>query len=89
MANPRPKYRLGASALAQCYSQLGNEFPDMDSPEYFKKVFNVIQKLIQEELIFSGHDVSDGGLITTLLEMAFAGNCEIHANITSQAGKQA
>uniref|UniRef100_A0A914YYR7 phosphoribosylformylglycinamidine synthase n=1 Tax=Panagrolaimus superbus TaxID=310955 RepID=A0A914YYR7_9BILA len=86
MANPRQKYRLGGSALAQCYSQMGNEFPDMDSPEYFKKAFNVVQKLIQEELLFSGHDVSDGGLITALLEMAFAGNCEIHASITSQTG---
>uniref|UniRef100_A0AC34F5M4 Formylglycinamide ribonucleotide amidotransferase n=1 Tax=Panagrolaimus sp. ES5 TaxID=591445 RepID=A0AC34F5M4_9BILA len=86
MANPRQRYRLGGSALAQCYSQLGNEFPDMDSPEYFKKAFNVVQKIIQEELIFSGHDVSDGGIITALLEMAFAGNCEIHASITSQAG---
>ena len=87
MANPRQKYRLGGSALAQCYSQLGNEFPDMDEPEYFKKAFNVIQKLVLEQLVLSGHDVSDGGLITALLEMAFAGNCETHANITSQAGE--
>ena len=42
-----------------------------------KKAFNAVQKLISEDLILAGHDRSDGGLITTLLEMAFAGNCGI------------
>ncbi|MCX8030830.1 MAG: phosphoribosylformylglycinamidine synthase [Thermodesulfovibrionales bacterium] len=69
------KNRLGGSAFAQCYSQLGNESPDIDNPELLKNAFNAIQELIDEKLILSGHDRSDGGLISCLLEMAFAGNC--------------
>ena len=69
------KARLGGSALAQVYGQIGNESPDVDDPETLKRAFQAIQKLISEDLILAGHDVSDGGLITTLLEMAFAGNC--------------
>ncbi len=68
------KARLGGSILAQVYGQVGNESPDAD-PEALKRAFNAVQKLISEDLIVAGHDVSDGGLITALLEMAFAGNC--------------
>ncbi len=69
------KTRLGGSALAQVYGQVGNESPDVDDPEMFKRAFNAIQKLISDDLILAGHDISDGGIITTLLEMAFAGDC--------------
>ena len=67
--------RLGGSALAQVYGQIGNESPDVDDPEMLKRAFQAIQKLMSENLILAGHDISDGGLITTILEMAFAGNC--------------
>jgi phosphoribosylformylglycinamidine synthase len=67
--------RLGGSALAQVYGQLGNESPDVDDPEMLKHAFNAIQKLMSENLILAGHDISDGGIVTTFLEMAFAGNC--------------
>ena len=69
------KSRLGGSVLAQVYGQIGNESPDVDDPETLKSAFNAIQKLISENLILAGHDISDGGLITAFLEMAFAGNC--------------
>ncbi len=69
------KRRLGGSALAQCYGQIGDECPDVEDPELLKRAFNAIQKLIDKDLILAGHDVSDGGLIVTLLEMVFAGNC--------------
>ncbi|PIP23974.1 MAG: phosphoribosylformylglycinamidine synthase [Candidatus Nealsonbacteria bacterium CG_4_10_14_0_2_um_filter_38_17] len=69
------RVRLGGSVLAQVYSQLGNESPDVDNPKTFKRAFLAVQKLISENLILAGHDVSDGGIITTFLEMAFAGNC--------------
>jgi phosphoribosylformylglycinamidine synthase len=79
--------RLGGSALAQTFSQIGETSPDMESPDLLKKGFNAIQECISKELILSGHDRSDGGLITTLLEMAFAGNCgldiELRGNGTS------
>ncbi len=69
------KARLGGSALAQTLSSLGNDCPDMDDPALLRRAFAAIQQLIDQGLILAGHDRSDGGLITTLLEMAFAGNC--------------
>ncbi len=75
------KRRLGGSALAQCFRQVGDESPDIENPKSLKETFNAIQSLINEGLILAGHDRSDGGLITTLLEMAFAGNCGIDINI--------
>jgi len=75
------KNRLGASALAHVYNQLGSEPPDVNDTDLLKRTFKTIQLLISEDLILSGHDRSDGGLITTLLEMAFAGNCGIEINL--------
>ncbi len=68
------KKRVGGTALAQCYSQLGDETPDLEDPELLKRAFNAVQELIDKNLIVSGHDRSDGGLIVTLLEMAFSGS---------------
>lgn len=75
------KQRLGASALAQVYEQLGDESPDL--PDFSKLVsaFGVTQRLLAASTLSAGHDRSDGGLITTLLEMAFAGNCGFHVDI--------
>ena len=81
------KDRMGGSALAHCYNQVGNESPDIDDPKLLKKCFNFVQDLISRDLILSGHDRSDGGLITTLLEMAFAGNCGIEINIEGQGAR--
>ncbi len=68
------RYRLGGSALAQVLKQVGNDTPDMDEPETVKKGFRAIQTMLTENMILSGHDISDGGLIVCLLEMAFGGN---------------
>ena len=67
--------RLGGSALAQVYGQIGNDCPDIEDPELLASTFMNLQKLIQDDLILSCHDISDGGLIVSLLEMLFAGNC--------------
>ncbi len=75
------KYRIGGTALAQAFGQIGNESPDLDDPHLLKRTFNAVQRLISEDIILSGHDRSDGGLITTLLEMAFSGNCGLEINI--------
>ena len=84
----RGKNRMGGSALAQCYEQVGDESPDVEDVALLKRCFNVLQELISEDVILSGHDRSDGGLVTTLLEMAFAGNCGIDVNIVcSEVGK--
>lgn len=78
------KNRLGGSALAQCFGQVGDESPDVEDAGLLKKCFNAVQQFIAEDLILSGHDRSDGGLITTILEMAFAGNCGIEIAISDQ-----
>ena len=64
--------RLGGSAFAQSQNKVGSDVPTVKNPEYFRDAFNAIQKLIQKGLILAGHDISAGGLITTLLEMTFA-----------------
>ncbi|MBM9536628.1 phosphoribosylformylglycinamidine synthase [Desulfobulbus alkaliphilus] len=68
------KNRLGGSALAQVHGQIGNEVPDLEDPALLQRTFLAVQELIDQDLILAGHDRSDGGLITTVLEMAFAGN---------------
>lgn len=78
------KRRLGGSALAHVYGQVGDESPDLDDPELIKRAFYAVQGFISNDLILSGHDISDGGLITTLLEMAFGGNCGLEINIEVQ-----
>ncbi|XP_022380344.1 phosphoribosylformylglycinamidine synthase [Enhydra lutris kenyoni] len=75
------QHRLGGTALAQCFSQLGEQPPNLDVPENLACAFNVTQGLLRDRLVCSGHDVSDGGLITCLLEMAFAGNCGIEVDV--------
>jgi phosphoribosylformylglycinamidine synthase len=69
--------RLGGSVLAQVYSQLGSEAPDLDHPEKLKDFFGAIQKLNTEGRILAYHDRSDGGLVATLAEMAFAGRAGV------------
>jgi phosphoribosylformylglycinamidine synthase len=65
---------LGGSSLAQTLSQLGKNTPTVADADYFVKAFNIIQELIEYQLILSGHDISSGGILTTLLEMCFAQN---------------
>jgi len=85
----RGKYRLGGSSLAHVYGQIGHESPDIDNVAMLKLAFEAIQRLIEEDLILSGHDISDGGLIVALLEMAFSGNCGFHVDIKGGTGYHA
>lgn len=62
---------LGGSALAQSFGKLGNETPSVDEPEYFRDAFAAVQELIAGGYVLAGHDISAGGLVTTLLEMCF------------------
>ena len=77
----RGKNRLGASALAQVMQQLGNEVPDIDEANDLKAFFNAVQRLNREEKLLAYHDRSDGGLYTTLCEMAFAGHTGLSVNL--------
>lgn len=64
--------RLGGSAFAQSLGKVGSDVPTVKNPEYFVDCFNAVQELINRGLVLAGHDISAGGLITTLLEMCFA-----------------
>ncbi len=74
--------RLGGSAFAQTLGKIGSDVPTVKNTEYFADCFNAIQDLIQKGWVMAGHDISAGGLITTLLEMTFA-NMEggMHVNL--------
>ncbi len=74
--------RLGGSAFAQTLGKIGSDVPTVKNTEYFADCFNAIQDLIQKGWVMAGHDISAGGLITTLLEMTFA-NVEggMHVNL--------
>ncbi|WP_340607916.1 phosphoribosylformylglycinamidine synthase [Xenorhabdus bharatensis] len=74
---------LGGTALAQVYRQLGDKTADIRSTEQLAGFFNAIQQLISERKLLAYHDRSDGGLLVTLAEMAFAGHCGLYANISA------
>lgn len=80
------KSRIGGTSLAQVYKQLGDESPDVENAQAIVNAFNATQQLIQEGKILSGHDISDGGLITCLLEMCFAGISGMNVDITHKKG---
>ena len=74
--------RLGGSAFAQSLGKVGSDVPTVTNPEYFVDCFNAVQELIRSGWVMAGHDISAGGLITTLLEMAFANKQGgIHVNL--------
>jgi phosphoribosylformylglycinamidine synthase len=73
--------RLGGSALAQCYNQVGAECPDLDDPALMIKFFAAMQELVKNNLLLAYHDRSDGGLFTTLAEMAFGGRTGLSITI--------
>ncbi|WJN60567.1 phosphoribosylformylglycinamidine synthase [Pseudomonas sp. SO81] len=74
----RGQNRMGGSILAQTYAKLGQAVPDVDDAEDLKAFFAVIQGLNADGHILAYHDRSDGGLLTTALEMAFAGHCGLN-----------
>lgn len=75
------KNRLGASVFAQVFNQVGDEPADCDSAEQLKAFFHVIQSLNEAGQLMAYHDRSDGGLLTTLVEMAFAGNAGVDISL--------
>ncbi|MDU5725394.1 MAG: phosphoribosylformylglycinamidine synthase, partial [Haemophilus parainfluenzae] len=77
------KNRLGATALAQVYKQLGDKPADVVNVAKLKNFFDAMQALVAERKLLAYHDRSDGGLITTLVEMAFAGNCGMDVDISA------
>lgn len=80
--------RLGGSAFAQSLGKVGSDVPTVKNPEYFADCFEAIQTLINKGWVMAGHDISAGGLITTLLEMTFANRQGgIHVNLYDVSGE--
>jgi phosphoribosylformylglycinamidine synthase len=78
--------RLGASCLAQVYQQLGNVAPDVDSAPILKGFFLAVQQLVNEKRLLAYHDRSDGGLFTSIVEMAFAGKTGVNIHLDKLNG---
>ncbi|HUV22970.1 MAG TPA: phosphoribosylformylglycinamidine synthase [Gammaproteobacteria bacterium] len=74
--------RLGASALTQVYAQTGRQGPDMDDVTLFKTAFETLQTMLTQQLLLAYHDRSDGGLVVSLCEMAFAGRSGMRCDIS-------
>ncbi len=73
----RGRSRLGGSALAQAWNQVGDRCPDVDDPGVLKAFYNAIRHASDQGWLLAYHDRSDGGLWATLCEMAFAGHCGV------------
>ncbi|MBR1464380.1 MAG: phosphoribosylformylglycinamidine synthase [Prevotella sp.] len=79
--------RLGGSAFAQSLGKVGDDVPTVKNPDYFVDCFNAVQELIRRGWVMAGHDISAGGLITTLLEMTFANKRGgMHINLHNLGG---
>jgi phosphoribosylformylglycinamidine synthase len=81
------KQRLGGSVLAQTHAQVGPECPDVESPEALAGLFAAVQELNAAGLLLAYHDRSDGGLLATLVEMAFAGRCGLDVDVGPLGGE--
>jgi phosphoribosylformylglycinamidine synthase len=80
----RDSFKPGGSSFAQILNRLGNDAPTVTDPAYFKEVFDTIQDLIIKGKVLSGHDISAGGMLTTLLEMCFSNTSGgISVNLTA------
>ena len=75
------KNRMGLSALAQVYNEVGQSVPDLDDAEMFATFFAAVQELNNQGLLLAYHDRADGGLFATLAEMAFAGRTGLDINL--------
>ncbi len=80
--------RLGGSAFAQTLNTIGSDAPTVKDAGYFKRAFAAVQSLVKNRRLLAMHDVSAGGLVTTLLEMVFA-NADGGLDITTEGFVQA
>ncbi len=75
------KNRLAGSIFSEVTQSTYKHTPDIENIDKFKKLFNTIQNLVKNKRIFAMHDISDGGLITTLLEMCFTKKIGMRVNM--------
>ncbi len=83
----RGQDRLGGSCLAQVYGSIGSTPADLDDPEPLRRLFDAVQALNAEGKLLACHDRSDGGLLVTLAEMAFAGRCGVEMDLALLPGE--
>jgi phosphoribosylformylglycinamidine synthase len=83
------RQRLGGSILAQVFDQTGNEVPDVEDPKLIRGLYAALAELRQAEMLSGYHDRSDGGLLATLTEMAFASRLGISVDLEPLAGADA
>ncbi|MDR2710517.1 MAG: phosphoribosylformylglycinamidine synthase [Burkholderiales bacterium] len=81
----RGKWRLGGSALAQVYGQIGDETPDVDSAETLSAFLQLIRRFNRQGKLLAYHDVSDGGVLVSLLEMAFTAHAGLDLHFSDEA----
>lgn len=81
----RGRNRLGGSCLAQVYGKLGSTPADLDDPALLCGFFAALRDLRARDLVLAYHDRSDGGVLITLLEMAFAGHCGLDVRLPASA----
>lgn len=81
-----PTRRLGGSALAQVFGRELGDVPDVDTPERLAGMFDAVQSLVHDGLALAMHDRSDGGLFTTVFEMALAAHCGLDLEVPGDAG---
>ena len=84
----RGQNRLGGSIIAQVYSRIGRQAPDVDSAADLKAFFDTIQSLNADGKLLAYHDRADGGLLTTVVEMAFAGHCGLDLQLDAVAASR-
>jgi len=81
-------FKLGGSSFFQYMNRVGTDAPGVSDPDYFVRTFNLLQQLIVEKKILAGHDISAGGLITSLMELCFADNSGgMEVDITTMPGE--
>ena len=80
------KLRLGGSAFAQVYGELGSEPADLDDPARLLQLAAALAQLRERGMLRAYHDRSDGGLFATLVEMAFAGHCGLDITLPAERG---
>jgi phosphoribosylformylglycinamidine synthase len=77
----RGQHRMGASILAQAFNQVGQTVPDVDDAQVLRTMFVTVRALAQSGVLLAYHDRSDGGLLATICEMAFAGHTGVSINL--------
>lgn len=77
----RGQHRMGASILAQTFNQIGQTVPDVDDAQALRTMFVTVRALAQSGVLLAYHDRSDGGLLATICEMAFAGHTGVSINL--------